>query len=198
MTDSNPLPYVLTAAKLDATGHRWLATLAAYEFEILYRPGKSNADADAMSRIPIDIDKDSVRTICNSTQPLLVDAVAITSDVVDIAGIDMYTDVSKDINWEVAQASDPELQLSIKLIKSGQRPKKGQVPSSPIQRQYEHLKLINNIFRRKITVDGKERCQLVLPTKHIPAVLGLLHDKMGHPVEIEPLVLSGIDSTGQE
>ena len=29
-TDNNPLTYVLTTAKLDATGHRWLAALSSY------------------------------------------------------------------------------------------------------------------------------------------------------------------------
>ena len=43
LTDNNPLTYVLTSAKLDATGHRWLAALAAYDFDIIYRPGKTNA-----------------------------------------------------------------------------------------------------------------------------------------------------------
>ena len=38
-TDNNPLTYVLTTAKLDATGHRWLAALAAYDFDIQYCPG---------------------------------------------------------------------------------------------------------------------------------------------------------------
>lgn len=45
----NPLTYVLTSAKLNATGHRWLASLATYDFNILYRPGKSNIDADLLS-----------------------------------------------------------------------------------------------------------------------------------------------------
>ena len=31
-TDNNPLTYVLTTAKLDATGHRWLAVLSNYNF----------------------------------------------------------------------------------------------------------------------------------------------------------------------
>ena len=39
LTDNNPLTYVLTNAKLDATGHRWLAALANYDFNIKYRPG---------------------------------------------------------------------------------------------------------------------------------------------------------------
>ena len=51
-TDNNPLTYVLTTAKLDATGHRWLAALAAFDFEIEYTPGVSNQDADALSRLP--------------------------------------------------------------------------------------------------------------------------------------------------
>ena len=32
MTDNNPLTYVLTTAKLDATGQRWVAALSAYNF----------------------------------------------------------------------------------------------------------------------------------------------------------------------
>ena len=53
-TDNNPLMYILTTAKLDATGHRWVAALAAYNFTLNYRPGKANIDADVLSRIPWD------------------------------------------------------------------------------------------------------------------------------------------------
>lgn len=45
-TDNNPLTYVLTTAKLNATGHRWLANLMTYDFDIKYKPGKENVDAD--------------------------------------------------------------------------------------------------------------------------------------------------------
>lgn len=37
-TDNNPLTYVLTSAKLDATGHRWLSALSTYNFSLKYRP----------------------------------------------------------------------------------------------------------------------------------------------------------------
>ena len=66
-TDNNPLTYVLTSAKLDATGHRWLSELSNYEFNIIYRPGKQGQDADALSRMHSDtelIAKDSVKAIC--------------------------------------------------------------------------------------------------------------------------------------
>lgn len=48
-TDNNPLTYVLTTAKLSATGHRWLASLATYDFDVQCQPGKTNIDADLLS-----------------------------------------------------------------------------------------------------------------------------------------------------
>ena len=50
-TDNNPLTYILTSAKLDACGQRWVAKLANYSFTIRYRCGQSNAEADDLSRI---------------------------------------------------------------------------------------------------------------------------------------------------
>ena len=41
-----------TSARPEATGHRWLAALASFDFGIKYRPGSSNTDADALSRLP--------------------------------------------------------------------------------------------------------------------------------------------------
>ena len=51
-TDNNPLTYILTTAKLDATGQRWIASLANYIFKIFYKSGKLNVEADALSCIP--------------------------------------------------------------------------------------------------------------------------------------------------
>ena len=42
--DNNPLTYVLTMAKLDATGHRWVAALSNYTISIIYKPGKGHKD----------------------------------------------------------------------------------------------------------------------------------------------------------
>ena len=50
LTDNNPLAYILTSAKPDATSHRWLAELLSYDFSIKYISGKNNTDADALSR----------------------------------------------------------------------------------------------------------------------------------------------------
>ena len=45
-TDNNPLAYVLTSAKLDATSQRWIASLAYYTFQLFYKSGKTNVEAD--------------------------------------------------------------------------------------------------------------------------------------------------------
>jgi hypothetical protein len=52
LTDSNPMTYVMTTARLDATGQRWVAALSLYDFKISYIQGKRNVAADGLSRRP--------------------------------------------------------------------------------------------------------------------------------------------------
>ena len=65
-TDNNPLTYILTTAKLDATGQRWVASLANYNFKIFYKSGKLNIKADALSCIPWE------NTQVDHMEPLIV------------------------------------------------------------------------------------------------------------------------------
>lgn len=51
-TDNNPLTYILSSAKLSATGQRWVNELADFPIKIHYKPGSLNNDADALSRLP--------------------------------------------------------------------------------------------------------------------------------------------------
>ncbi|KAI2650559.1 Retrovirus-related Pol polyprotein [Labeo rohita] len=48
-TDNNPLSY-LSSAKLGATEQRWVSQLEIFDFEIKYRPGRVNGNADSLSR----------------------------------------------------------------------------------------------------------------------------------------------------
>ena len=63
-SDNNPLTYVMKSAKLNATGHHWVAELANFNFSVKYRPGKYNIDADTLSRMPLDIN--SYMSACTS------------------------------------------------------------------------------------------------------------------------------------
>ena len=48
-SDKNPLIYILTSARLDATCHRWVSELADYNIPIQYKQGVSNKGADVLS-----------------------------------------------------------------------------------------------------------------------------------------------------
>ncbi|KAL2095623.1 hypothetical protein ACEWY4_007771 [Coilia grayii] len=73
ITDNNPLCH-LNTAKLGAIEQRWVAQLAAFDFEVQYRPGRCNAAADALSRQPLagepqstpeEVEYDDCTAICN-------------------------------------------------------------------------------------------------------------------------------------
>ena len=68
VTDNNPLTYALSKAKLDTNDHRWLSPLAPYDFNIVYRPGKSNIDADVLSRYSGNIDTQPEEILSDSVK----------------------------------------------------------------------------------------------------------------------------------
>ena len=77
-TNNNPLTYVLSSTKLDATGFRWIGELADFNFTIHYCPGKSNIDADALSRMPSD-DMAYMKTSTQIVPPDALQAVACSA-----------------------------------------------------------------------------------------------------------------------
>ena len=54
MYTDNPLTYVLTTVKRNATSHRWVAELADFNFTMRFRHGTASHDADVLSRIHMD------------------------------------------------------------------------------------------------------------------------------------------------
>ena len=85
-TDNNPLAYIQTS-KLGAFQICWLNKLALFDFNIIYRSGKTNQAADALSQHPepnckLESDSDSnsddpvmlsYATICDIIKPVLGD-----------------------------------------------------------------------------------------------------------------------------
>ena len=123
--DNNPLTYVLTTAKLDATGQRWIANLANYNFKIHYRSGKSNIDADALSRIPCDVvNHVQVGPIAKSTVLAYQTAIQIPhlpNAVIETKELVVQTDyqLSKS-QWREEQAADASINKILDLFQSGQ------------------------------------------------------------------------------
>ena len=85
-TDNNPLAYVETS-KLSVSPIHWLSKLALFNFNIIYRSGKTNQVTDALSwdpepncKLESDSDSDSddpvmlsYATICDTIKPVLGD-----------------------------------------------------------------------------------------------------------------------------
>ncbi len=71
LTDNNPLSH-LSSAKLGALEQRWAAQLASFNFELRYRSGKSNTNADALSRLhpPRTVDLETIISGTTLPQPL--------------------------------------------------------------------------------------------------------------------------------
>ena len=188
-TDNNPLTYVLTSAKLDATGHRWLSELANFDFNILYRPGRNGQDADALSRMRNEtelIGKDSVKAICHSVHTDgLVDSITMDTDVLDrsIGGTELSD--TTNINWKQRQDSDPMLDEWKYFIRLGRKPKMEELSQSPdayaLLKNFNNFIIENGVLYRKTKINGEDMKQLVLPKQYISSVLEHLHNRFGHP-----------------
>nr|XP_055033931.1 uncharacterized protein LOC129422186 [Misgurnus anguillicaudatus] len=181
-TDNNPLTYVLSSAKLNATGHRWLAALATYNFSLQYKPGKHNIDADVLSRYPAsddvptswtEIPQSGVKAICQLASLPWDDE---STRLVDQLGVPP--------NLKKAQEQDPIISVVKQDIEQGGAPTsvKGSDPNlALLQRQCPKLVIKNNLlYRVSKRQCGKEKLQLVLPEKYRLVVIQSLHDESGH------------------
>ena len=121
-TDNNPLTYILTPAKLDAIGQCWVASLTNYDFQIFYKSGKSNVEADALSRIPrasdVLIDGPSVMAIISAV-PYTdhTDYNYHPSDLVCKSTQIIVHNMSRD-DWRTEQENDSIIGPVINVIKS--------------------------------------------------------------------------------
>ena len=184
-TDNNPLTYVLTSAKVDATGHRWLAELSCYNFTIEYRSGKLNSDADGLScRYIFNDELKAVFQAAMISTPL-IDCVSDTvAPHVASAEVQCTGDFSS-VNWAVEQSKDPAIARVLTLLSTGFRPSGGCIKSEPTEvqryfREWNRLVINHQILFRFTTLDGQPLQQLVLPESHRECALRGIHDSAVH------------------
>ena len=194
-TDNNPLTYVLTTAKLDATGHRWLAALSAYDFTISYKPGKTNTDADALSRLPepeepedseVTLDIAAVQQLCAFARERQPDTLYCHAALLDSLCEDLLGNTSVPVkNVPQLQQDDPAISTMLKFLSGNRKPsaKKIKEQSRPVQllmREWHKLHLIDGVLFRKRQLADSVKEQLVLPKQCQTSVLKSLHDDMAH------------------
>ena len=93
--DNNPLIYVLTSAKFNATGLCWISELADFNFDIRYCPGKTRVDADAFSTIPIDLET-YMKSYTEEVSPDIIQAVTHSAQVQDNGSTNLLTALTDD------------------------------------------------------------------------------------------------------
>lgn len=189
-TDNNPLTYAFTSAKLDAAGHRWVSQLANYQFDITYRSGKTNIDADALSRIkwPEDlasqITSQSVAAVLEGVQVdnPLIEAVSCSQQV--IPGDESVNCTGlEDIDWASLQGEDDTIATVMKVIE-------GQADVEPVElepiqvrnllRVKKTLVVRDGILCRKRQTKEETRYVMVLPKVQRRRALEGCHDQVGH------------------
>ena len=125
-TDNNPLTYIPTTAKLNATGQTWVASLACYNFKIFYRSGKVNIEADALSGIPWE------NTQVDHMEPLIVKTMLQSKLVMNVDIPEMYSQlkvIQKSLvvdslpklihnDWIREQSEDSDISLIVQLLTS--------------------------------------------------------------------------------
>uniref|UniRef100_A0A8C2FI69 Gypsy retrotransposon integrase-like protein 1 n=1 Tax=Cyprinus carpio TaxID=7962 RepID=A0A8C2FI69_CYPCA len=203
-TDNNPLTYVLTTAKLNATGHRWLASLATYDFDVQYRPGKTNVDADLLSRREFGdgenwqcISETGVRSICQrvcadtfpDSSTRYVEQLCPSSECIPDAFAFPthlscpYLEQKSHAEMVKSQKDDTTLGAVMSALEKGKWPV-GVDSNSELglmKREMARLILKDGLLHRcSKNLAGAETYQMVLPAEFREAVIRSLHDDMGH------------------
>jgi transposase InsO family protein len=188
-TDNNPLCYVLSTAKLDACGHRWLAELSTFDFDIQYRSGKKNGDADALSRRTDHIRAEVVAAMCAGTaerSEVVLDSDEVVAHQRAMKASTAVLEQNR-LKWIRDQEKDQVISKITAALKKG-KPSARELAQLNQQwpevklylRTWNRLVLRDGVLYRSREVDGATTYQLVLPASSREMALKGLHDDVGH------------------
>lgn len=199
-TDNNPLTYVTTTAKLDATGHRWLASLSNYNFNVEYRSGKKNVDADALSRQPHDahmIDNDAVKALCQPLTQEDSDLIceehlmvsineAHVSDFIDSGRPEPLPSLDRNTLRRL-QEEDRVIGKAKAYLRNGRKPTIKEIKGEDkdvrrVLRLWDQLVVLNDILYRqgRTGPQGDKVLQLLIPETLKQTALRGIHNDVGH------------------
>lgn len=185
-TDNNPLSY-LQSAKLGAVEHRWAAQLAAFDFEVKYRSGRSNRNADALSRQPTSSTNLAEQVLPGTSVPVSLQVapcpglVPATQSVVSVFSSHTLSDMRalqeadsllKDVLVYWRRQIRPTVEEKRHLTKMG----------SVLLQQWDRFVEKEGVLYRRVhrSDGGEEILQLLLPSVLKQDVLTQLHQEHGH------------------
>ena len=201
---------MMSTSNLDAVGHRWVASLAGFNFTIEYLRGADNEVADLLSRVGnrLELDTDSVHELLSHSnnptvlraetdnprlmqeharqeQEIIMQAYMLKDSHVALCNL-------ADSHWIIAQQSEPVIQLTTQWLK---HPKdnhstlaeflRGQVPDQ-IQHQYatrqKYFTLSRGLLYLKTmpSHSNEDVLAFMVPTHKRQAAIDGCHRYTGH------------------
>ena len=190
-TDNNPLTYILTTAKLDAMGHRWVASLGPYNFNLHYKPGKLNSDADALSRIDWrSVKAEEVKVTMDLAQvdrSVIVDPQVFQDTLEDTPIMKSLKTDETTRKWKQRQNQDPEIRAIIQMIKDEtwehyRYSKKDPQSMKSYVKVRSELTLHQGLLYHRLRLKDRDEdtYQFVVPSEFRKLALTLTHDNFGH------------------
>ena len=184
-TDNNPLTYLFTTPNLNACGHRWVASLANFNFTIEYQHGRNNAAADALSRVNESLNAQEVKTILDEMAVGCSDQAELgvltgwrseEEERVQVSATHVPKEEMHVIDWLEAQKEDPVIWGAIKWMQLGKEKSLkhhlGSLASTPeglgfISRQ-KSLILVNGKLYLKCKLKGEAKTTVIfiIPKAH--------------------------------
>ena len=190
--------YILTTAWVDTAGQRWITSLANYNSMLHYGSGKSNVNADTLSRIPLEESKiatlnpKAFKAIVGScllqTKSLSVAEAYISPQAVKAL---LATDVVETPNkftseqWKAAQRSDAFItQMLDYLQKKPDTTDRKSLSDETcgMLKQKDKLILRSDLLYRQCTSQFQDQpmYQFMIPMKYWQQALTTCHDGVGH------------------
>lgn len=190
-TDNNPLSYLQTA-KLGAVEQRWASQLALFDFDIKYRSGVLNKNADALSRLPDPPAPASMSEMAPGTAiPLVLQRAQpsvhpVSPHAASCGTIDAFPVRGKP-ELKALQAADPVLAPVLGYWQRGRKPtaderKLESADVLKLLRQWPRLQARDGVLYRRVRLPGDavETLQLLLPRSLRSEVFSALHNDHGH------------------
>ena len=165
---------------------RWLETLAAYDYDLKYRPGTTISHADALSRYPHEI---------SPCPPECQQCLRLKrkDEQLDESAPIHVTEIQPDPDWEpaalrAAQLADPVINPILTAVEDGKRPMAHeatqlQPDSRTLWLQWNSLKVVQGVLYRRFEHatgdEQREKLQIVLPRSRVQSVIRQYHDAPG-------------------
>lgn len=158
-TDNNPLVYVQTTGKLDATGQRWVAKLAHFKFTVEYLAGTANRAADSLSRISWPDELEATSGVTTA----------------DVTAFDFNCD------WKTLQDEDSNIAVIKTAVVSGDAlPKNVTQEQRSLWRNRKCFYVKSDVLYKKLKIQAEKYEQIVMPTSLRGDAIRYAHDHLGH------------------